>query len=155
MSEIETVMTFMTALQSGDIELAANTMADSFTMSGFAAKMLNKGEFLAMYSKILTSMPDLSFNINELHEVNGEVRVPVQITGTNTNNLDLSMFGIQPIAATGLAVMLPQVNVTYSVKDNQVISMQFESVPGGGIEGLLQQVGAELPLLPRGVNIGD
>ena len=154
-SATDTVKTFITALQSGDMEVAANKMADDFTMSGFAPKTLNKNEFLVMHSKLLAAMPDLSFNMDEPQEENDEVKALVQITGTNLNDLDLSILGIQPILATGLAVILPQVHVTYHVKDDHVTSVQFESMPGGGIDSLLQQVGAELPLQPRGVNMGD
>lgn len=156
MSNIETVLTFITALQSGDIELAANSMADNFTMSGFAPKPLDKNEFLLMQSKLLAAMPDFSYNLSEPRETeDGNVQALVQITGTQTNHLDLSSLGIQPIQATGLAVTLPQVHMTYHVQNEKLTAMQFESVPGGGLAGLLQQVGAELPVAPRGVNWAD
>ncbi|GAC1389861.1 MAG: hypothetical protein NVSMB38_05460 [Ktedonobacteraceae bacterium] len=57
MSAIDAVNTYMTALQSGDIELAADTMSDDFEMSGFAPKQLNKNEFLATYSNLLAPCP--------------------------------------------------------------------------------------------------
>lgn len=156
MSNIETVMTFVTALQSGDIGLAANSMTDGFTMSGFAPNSLDKNEFLVMQSKLLAAMPDFSYNLSDIQDAENEsVQALIQITGTQLNGLDLSPLGIQPVQATGLAVTLPQVHVTYRVENGLVTSVQVESLPGSGIAGLLQQVGAELPLAPRGVNIAD
>jgi hypothetical protein len=35
------------------------------------------------------------------------------------------------------------------LKDNKVSEMNVESVPGGGLAGLLQQVSTELPVAPR------
>jgi hypothetical protein len=156
MSNTETVMSFITALQSGDIELAANRMTSDFTMSGFFAKPLDESEFLVMQSKLLAAMPDFSYNTSELQEEEqGMVKALLQITGTQSNDLDLSLLGIRPIQATGLAVTLPQTPVTYQMKEGKIASMKWEQFAGGGMSGLLQQIGAELPLAPRGVTIAD
>ena len=156
MSNIETVMTFVTALQSGDIELAANSMSDNFTLSGFEANPLDKNEFLLMQSKLLAAMPDFSYNLSDVQDAENEsVQALLQITGTQLNSLDLSQFGIQPVESTGLAVTLPQVHATYRVENGLIASIQMESLPGSGMAGLLQQVGAELPIARRGVNIAD
>ena len=157
MNAIDAVNTCITALQSGDIELAADTLADDFVMSGFAPKQLNKNQFLTTYSNLLASMPDLSFNTaDELSEENGVVQTEIEITGTHLNQLALPVLGIQPIEPTGLAVTLAQTKTTYHVNsDNKITSMAMQPIVGGGLEGLLQQVGAELPLAPRGVNFRD
>ena len=157
MNAIDAVNTFITALQSGDIELAANTMSDDFVMSGFAPKQLDKNQFLSTYSNLLSSMPDLSFNMtDEPSEENGVVQTEIEITGTQLNQLALPVLGIQPIEPTGLAVTLAQTKTTYHVNsDNKVTRMEMQAVAGGGLEGLLQQVGSEIPLAPRGVNFRE
>ena len=157
MNAIDAVNTFITALQSGDIELAANTMSDDFVMSGFAPKQLDKNQFLSTYSNLLSSMPDLSFNMtDEPSEENGVVQTEIEITGTQLNQLALPVLGIQPIEPTGLAVTLAQTKTAYHVNnDNKVTRMEMQAVAGGGLEGLLQQVGSEIPLAPRGVNFRE
>ncbi len=151
MSAIDTVNTFLTALQSGDIELAATTMSDDFTMSGFAVKTLTKSEFIVTQSNLLAAMPDFSYNMTqEQLEDNGVVQTQLEITGTQLNSLTLPIFGVQTIQATGLAVTLAEARTTFKVNgENKVTSMEMQAIPGGGLEGLLQQVGAELPLEPR------
>ena len=157
MSAIDSVNTFMTALQSGDIELAADTMSDDFVMSGFAPKDLNKNQFLSTYSNLLAALSGLSFNMSdELSEEDGTVQTEIEITGTHLNQLELPVLGIGPIQPTGLDVTLAQTKTTYHVNsDNKVTRMEMQPVVGGGLEGLLQQVGAELPLEPRGVNFRE
>ncbi len=151
MSAIDIVNTFLTALQSGDMELAANTMSDDFTMSGFAPQTLNKNEFLVTHSNLLAAMPDFSYNMtSEQVEENGAVQTEIEITGTQLNPLTLTILGIQTIPETGLAVTLAQTQTTFKVNsENQVTSMAMQPIAGGGLEGLLQQVGAELPIEPR------
>ena len=155
MSAVETVKTFMTALQSGDMELAASIASDEFVVSGLMPALLDKGEFLAIQSELLAGIPDFSYNLEDVHREGEEVSALIQITGTHTNDLSLPMLGLPVIPATGLSIDLPQVHVVYQVEDGKVMGMEVESEPGGGLPGLLQQVGAELPLSPRERTMAD
>ncbi len=147
--KLETVRTLITALQSGDMDLAIRTTSDAFVVSGLAPRLLNRDEFLAVQSELLNSMPDFSYNLAHEQVVHKGVRALIQITGTHQQDLALPMFGLQTIQTTGIFVVLPQVNVIFRVEDKSVIAMEVEQVPGGGLTGLLQQIGTELPLVPR------
>ena len=149
MSASDTVKTLVTALQSGDMPFAANSMSDEFIVTGFAHIPLNKTEFLALQSELCAAMPDFSYNFSNDRHHRNEVQALIQITGTQTNDLNLPLFGIPVIPATGLAISLPQVHVTYLTEIEQVTEMRMESVAGSGLAGLLQQVGTELPVPPR------
>ncbi len=67
MTAVEIVKTFITALQSGDMEMAATIMADDFVARGLADHELDKRAFLAMQSELQDAMPDLSYNLSEAH----------------------------------------------------------------------------------------
>lgn len=149
MDRIQLVEEMVTALQAGDLELAANTMADTFELVGLMPKTLNKRQFLAVQSELLDAMPDFSYNLSALRNENDAVHGIIRISGTQTNDLALPLFGLENILATGLAVSLPQTHVTYQIENDKVGRMNVEAAAGGGLSGLLQQVGAELPLLPR------
>ncbi len=149
MSATEIVKTFITALQSGDMEVAANYMSDDFVVRGWTPYPLDKAKFLATQSALLDAMPDFSYNLSDAHKAGNEVEALIQVTGTQTGDLALPMHGMPPFPATGLAVDLPQVQTRFVLKDNKVSEMNVESVPGGGLTGLLQQVGTELPVAPR------
>ncbi len=155
MNATDTVKTCITALQSGDIELAAKIISDDFLLLGMTPNPLRKNEFLALQGELLTAMPDFSYNLAGIQQEAGDVITLIQITGTHTRDLTLSVLGLPTIQATGIAVTLPLLRTAFQLEEGKVLGMQIETVPGGGIEGLLQQVGTELPLLPRLKEIAD
>ena len=149
MNATEIVQTFITALQWGDMEEAVDWMGDDFVFSGWTPRPLDRGEFLAMHSTLKDAMPDYSFHLSDVKERDGGVEALIQITGTQMRDLALPMFGVPNIRYTGIDVSLPQVHTTFSFEGDKIKEMRVESVPGGGLAGLLQQIGTELPLLPR------
>jgi predicted ester cyclase len=156
MEAIDVVKTFITALQSGDMELAAHTMTDDFKTSGLLpGRELNARELLALQSELLVAMPDFSYNLTDLQEEGDEVKALVQITGTQTGDLSLTLLGLRTIPATGIAIDLAQLSTRYRVADDKVLEMHVDAQPGGGLTGLLQQVGGEIPLLTRDKTFND
>ncbi len=149
MNKTEIVKAFITALQSGDQALAAHYMADNFTFSGWTQQPIDREEFLAIQSELEDAMPDFSYNLSDVHEEGDKVESLIQISGTHSHDLALPMLGVPLIQATGLAVSLPQVHALYTFDDSRIVQMSVEEVPGGGLAGLLQQLGRELPVLPR------
>ena len=149
MSSTEVVKTFITALQWGDMEEAVGYMADDFVITGWTPQPLSRGEFLAMQSTLKDAMPDYSFNLRDVQERNDRVEAFIQVTGTQMRDLALPMFGVPNIRYTGIDVSLPQVCTTFLLEGDKIKEMDVESVPGGGLAGLLQQIGTELPVLPR------
>lgn len=149
MKSTEIVQTFITALQWGDMEVAVSRMADDFVFSGWTPQPLDKGEFLAMQSELKDAMPDYLFHLSDVQERDNGVEALIQITGTHMRDLSLPTFGLPLIRYTGIDVSLPQVHINFSVADDKIKEMLVESVPGGGLTGLLQQIGTELPVLPR------
>src|SRR5262249_27096388 len=130
--KFETVMTFMTALQSGDLELAARVSSSDLVVSGLLTRPLSQREFLALQGELLIAMPDFSYNLTDLKRNGDDVQALIRVSGTQTNNLSLPMVGLQSIPATGLAVGLPQTRVIYQVEEGQVLAMEIEQVVGGG-----------------------
>ena len=149
MNSTEIVKTFITALQWGDMEVAVSRMADDFVFSGWTPRPLDRGEFLAMHSTLKDAMPDYSFHLSDVQERDNGVEALIQVTGTHMRDLSLPEFGLPLIRYTGIDVSLPQVHANFLLADDKIKEMRVESVPGGGLTGLLQQIGSELPVLPR------
>ncbi len=149
MNRVEMVKALITAWQSGDMELAARCMSEDCIVSGFTPNPLERDEFLAVQSELLAAMPDFSYNVSELHAKGNEVTGLIAISGTHSNDLELPMYGLKTIPATGLAIVLPQVESSWQVEHEKVERVRVREVPGGGLTGLLQQVGAELPIARR------
>jgi predicted ester cyclase len=155
MNAIDTVKTFVTALQSGDMQLAADTMTADFRVSGLTPQELDEREFLLLQSRLLDAMPDFSYNLSDIHKEGDEVKASIHITGTQTGELSLPMLGLEPMQATGLAVDLAQMETSYRVVDGKVAAMHAVSAAGTGLSGLIQQVGTELPLMERLKSFSD
>ncbi len=68
----------------------------------------------------------------------------VQITGTHTRDLVLPVPGMPPIPATGKRVSLPEEHITFTFKGDTLASLTSDNVPGGGIPGLLAQIGVPM-----------
>ncbi len=150
MSSVEIVETFITALQAGDLETAAGCAADAFIERGFTPRTLDRQTFLALQSELNAAMPDFSYNLSSPRELRaGVVEGQISVSGTQTGDLSLPMFQVETIPATGLAVRLPQVRVEFRLSGEKIVEMRSEAPAGGGLAGLLQQIGGELPLLPR------
>ncbi|GHO88729.1 hypothetical protein [Dictyobacter formicarum] len=153
-NRVEIVRTVITALQGNEFEVAAERINDSFTMTGFASKGLNKAQFLSLQYELLAAMPDLSYNLGNVvrTEEANTVRASVTLTGTHTRDLSLPLFGLESIPATGVSVVLPQTNLICHVEHGQLSRLEFENITGGGLVGLLQQLGSEIPLLRDEIN---
>lgn len=149
MNKIELVRTFITALQSGDAEVAANCMADQFTFAGWLHEPFSKNQFLGVQSRLLDAMPDLTYNLSGEREVGDSVEAWTQIMGTQMHDLLLPELDVPFIQATGNAISLPQTRTIFTFEQEQIAQMMVETIIGGGLAGILQQLGRELPLEAR------
>ena len=153
MSPVDVVKTFITALQAGEMEEAARYMTDDFVERGWTPLPMEGQAFLAMMSALRNALPDFSYNLSETREQgDDEVEALIAITGTHTRDLALPEFGLPLIPYSGVAVYLPQTPSQYRVKEQRIAEMLVETIPGGGLTGLLQQIDTELPIPPR---LGD
>lgn len=148
MNAQEIVKTLITALQSGAIDMAAQYMTDDFKLVGWMQQPLDRGEFLALQMQLDAGMPDFSYNLSDLQAHDNEIRGLIQVAATHTGELAFPQLGIPTIKMTGQAIGLPQVPVEFMLKDGKVAEMKMQAVPGGGMEGLLQQLG-DVAIAPR------
>ncbi len=148
MNAKEIVKTLITALQSGAIDLAAQYMTDDFQLVGWMQQPLDRGEFLALQMQLDAGMPDFTYNLSDLNAHDNVVTGLIQITATHTADLAFPQAGIPTIQMTGQAIGLPQVPVEFVLRDDKVAQMKMQNVPGGGMDGLLQQLG-DVTILPR------
>lgn len=149
MNPVQVVKTFITALQAGEMEEAARYMTDDFVEQGWTPQPLDGQAFLAMMSAIHNALPDFSYHLSETREGGEGVEAFIAGEGSHTRNLALPEFGLPLIPYSGTTIRLPQTQALFRVKGDAIAEMLVESIPGGGLNGLLQQIGTELPILPR------
>lgn len=147
MNAKEIVKTFITALQSGAIGMAAQYMTEDFKLVGWMAQPLDRDEFLALQAQLDTGMPDFSYNLSDLQAHGNTVTGLIQIAATHTRHLEFPQYGIPATQDTGQTIGLPQVPVEFVLSDDKIAEMKIQAVPGGGMQGLLQQLGYDLATL--------
>lgn len=145
MSKVETVKTFSEALEARDFDKAAAYLTDDFVFAGPVPQPIGKREFIAVQSAFENAFPDWSFNSHDEVEQGDQVTAAVQITGTHTRDLVLPMPGMPSIPATGKRVSLPEEHLTFTFKGDKIASLTSDNTPGGGVPGVLAQLGVPLP----------
>jgi predicted ester cyclase len=145
MTKTETVKAFSAALEAREFEKAASYLADGFEFSGPVPQPIGKKEFIAIQSAFESAFEDWSFNSHDEVEQGDKVVAAVQITGTHTRDLVLPMAGMPTIPATNKKVSLPEEHLEFTFMGDKIASLTSDNVPGGGVPGVLQQLGVPLP----------
>jgi predicted ester cyclase len=141
----ETAEAVISAINANDWQTVASYLADDFQFSGPVPEPLGAAEWIGTNMTLNAGMPDMSFNV-QIVEIDGNiVRTVDQMTGTHTDDLDLTQMGIGVIPATGNAISLPAENGAAEVVDGKLVSLHLDTPPGGGMFGMLAQLGVELP----------
>jgi predicted ester cyclase len=144
MSAMDVVKEGLAATEAGDFGKLEGMVADDFAMTGPVPMPVGKREFIGLMMAMLKAMPDWKFNAADFKENGDQVTVPLRITGTHTGELQLPMPGMPAIAATGTKVSLPAEPSTFTVKNGKLTQLEVASTPGGGVMGILSQLGVDM-----------
>ena len=135
----------LAAMEAGDVAKAGGNMTDDFVFSGPVPQPIGKAEFLGLQGGLVKAIPDWKFNASNFKVQGNTVSGTVQITGTHTATLDTHIPGMPPVPATGKRIALPQEPFTITLRGDKVASFEAAQVAGGGVPGLLAQIGVALP----------
>ncbi|MBV9256436.1 MAG: hypothetical protein JO215_00300 [Ktedonobacteraceae bacterium] len=95
---------------------------------------------------IKSGIPGLIFNLHNVDEQGDAVTGTMQIAGYQTDSFVLPPLGLPPIPQTANSVSLPAENVKFLLGNNQITRMIVQHVAGGGINGLLRQLGISVDI---------
>lgn len=133
-------------IEAKDTQAAAEVLSDDFKFSGPVPEPISGKEWLGLHDKLNTAFPDFSFNLRDEVMVEGDVaHIKVNLSGTHEAELDLSPMGLPKVPSTGKSMNLPEEALAVTVVDGKVTSVHGEPVEGGGVMGILAQLGVELP----------
>ena len=138
------VKTCMSAMEAGDIRKTGTLLSEDFVFEGPVPKPIGKKEFLELMKALTNAIPDWAFNMSGLKENGNKVELDIHVTGNHTRELNLSFMGIPVAPVTRRSIKLPQEHITVSVKNDKLSGIQVKPVPGGGVEGILKQIGLEM-----------
>jgi SnoaL-like domain len=145
MNDIDVVKAGLAASESGKVGKFADLLTDDMVFAGPVPQPIGKREFVGLMTALVAAMPDWKFNGKDFKQNGGKVTAVFQITGTQTRDLQLPMPGFQKIPASGKHVALPKEGMTITVKNGKISRLESEVVPGGGVNGILAQLGVPMP----------
>ena len=145
MNAKEMIKSGLAAMESGQPGKMSEIFSDDMVFAGPVPQPIGKREFIAIQSAMVAAMPDWKFNPTDFKQEGDQVTATFQITGTQTRELDLPMLGLPKLPATGKHVSMPKEPVTITLKDGKVSRIEATSVPGGGVPGVLAQLGVQMP----------
>jgi len=145
MSAMDIVKEGLAATEAGDLRKLEDLVADDFSMSGPVPMPVGKREFIGLMMAMLKAMPDWKFNPKDFKENGDQVTVMLGITGTQTGELQLPMPGMPAIPASGKKVSMPAEPSTFTVKNGKLAKLEVANIEGGGVMGILSQLGVNMP----------
>jgi predicted ester cyclase len=146
MSGIDIVKSALAAAEAGDYAKVSGMLTEDMQFAGPVPNPVGKKEFIGIQSAMVAGIPDWKFNAADYKEQGDKVTAVLQITGSQTRELRLPLPGMQPIPASGKHVSLPREPVTFTIKDGKISRLESAVVPGGGVMGVLAQLGVPAPM---------
>lgn len=138
MNPLNVLLNLDKEISGGDLDKAAHFMSDDFRFVGVGPQAFGKTETLGVWGTLRAAMPDFNHNLRDLRESGSIVYATVEVTGTQTGQLAVPHGPTIP--ATGRRVQNPLERIAVTVKNGKVTEWSVESVPGGGIGGIVGQL---------------
>jgi hypothetical protein len=145
MSNLEVAQKLSETLEARDLAGLHPLLSDDFVAKGPSFE-LNKPQTLGYLQIMFTAFPDHRFGLTDFREEGELVYCTSHERGTHTGVLDLKPLGMSvSLPPTGRPFALPEFTISIRAVDNRVVYFAEEDVPGGGMTGILQQLGASVP----------
>ena len=136
---------FFNAIEKNDFTTAESYLSNNFKITGVGPEPLGAKEFLGVHRAFNKGMPDFKFNYKIGSVGKNIVETKVKLTGTHFKDMPSPAPGFPNIPATNKTLRMPEEKVRFTFKDNKIEALHIESVPGGGLPGVLKQLGVEIP----------
>ena len=140
--------TFLNAIQAGDWNTVASYLSDDFQFSGPVPEPVGKEAWLGLMQAYEVAFPDIKYNFELLGAEGNVTGASNQLTGTHTNDLDLTFMGMGVIPATGKSFSQPRQEGEATWDGDKVVSVHIHATPEEGLMALLAQLGVEPPPSP-------
>lgn len=132
-------------IESRETGAAAEYLSDDFTFAGPVPDPIDAAAWLGLHDRLNAAFPDFSFNLRDVQQVGNTAQGTLQLSGTHSSDLDLSAIDLPNVPATGKSFELPPESVTVTIEGEKITSVQAARVEGGGVMGILSQLGVEAP----------
>ena len=145
MDAVEATKKLFALIESRETGAAAELLSDDFTFSGPVPDPINGAAWLGLHDRLNDAFSDFSFNLRDAQQVGDAAQVTLQLSGTHSSELDLSALDMPNVPTTGKSFELPPESTTVTMEGEKITSIRVAAVEGGGVMGILSQLGVEPP----------
>jgi hypothetical protein len=136
---------FKAAFERQDYQTCMNYLDDGFTFSGPVPKPLNAEQWMGTVKGMHAAFPDINYNLTVTGAEGNKVKVSTQLTGTHTADWDMSAMGMGVVPATNKSFSNPKEHGVMTVESGKITSYEISASEGGGVPGVLKQLGVQPP----------
>jgi hypothetical protein len=150
MNSREIVQALLDSVQRGDFQKARFLVSKDCQFSGPVPELLRREAWMGMNRNLKKACPNLDyhFHVERVDGLNGHlVKISAELKGTQSCVLDLSPVGLGVSPATDKSFATPREHVKVTIKDSKVALWIVEPIEGGGLLGILTQLGIAVPTL--------
>jgi len=130
------------AIESEKWDRVKRRLADDFQFSGVVPYPLGKIDFILFQRALRLGIPELRFNLHDVKYKGNVINAKVKLVGVHNHDFVVPFSGLPSVPASGKLVSLPVAEVKFIVRDGKIAKFEVKTFPGGGIEGILQQLDA-------------
>ncbi|MEJ2635584.1 MAG: ester cyclase [Calditrichia bacterium] len=145
MKASEVVSKLISAIESEDYSAAEKLINKSGAVTGVGPNPISLDEFLNVHRALSSGLPDFRFNHKIITEDGNRVMATVHLTGTHSREMKAPLPGMRNIPATNRQVKMPEEHIQIWVDKDKISKIELEKVEGGGLPGILKQLGVEMP----------
>lgn len=142
MKTLDIVKKALADIEKGAID--ASLYTNDMVFSGPVPKPMKRDEYVTLLKNIVGASPDWNFHAREFTVSGDTVKVTVAITGTQTRTLPGLMPGMLALPPTNKRFILPEEHLSLKVRGDKISECIADTVPGGGVMGMLAQLGVQL-----------
>jgi hypothetical protein len=137
---------YFNAIERSDFAKAESYCTKDLKVTGVSPEPLSLTQFLGVHKAFNKGMPDFRFNYKIGSVSQNIVETKVKLSGTHTKEIPSPIPGVNNIPPTNKSVRMPEEKVRFTFKDNKISGIVLEKVAGGGLPGVLKQLGVEVPM---------
>ena len=145
MGNAKIVEEVFSGMERNDFAKAESYASKDMQVTGPAPVPLGANEFFGTMKALVAGIPDWRFNYKIVSDSKNIVETKVKITGTHLREIPSPLPGVKNVPLTNKIIRMPEEKVTFTFNNNKIININVEKVEGGGIPGLLKQLGVEVP----------
>ena len=138
MTDVPLVLrTYIDGLKSHDVQKVGSAVSEDLAFI-LPDRTLNKTQFLAMLQALYAAFPDWHYDNSEPEIRQGEIAIKWRQAGRHTGTLAVS--GLDAVPATGRSITIDEQFFFYRIRDNQIVEIRPDPVPGGAPQAIFDQI---------------